>query len=270
MVIEQVVPVAAPVTLQTSGGALSFACCGVRIDSMRVRDAARHLARRHTGGRSVHLCNAYTLALARKDPQYAQMLNRADLNLPDGAPLVWLSRRLGFSISDSERPRGTDVFLSTVVAGQDLGLRHYLYGSTPQVVEALATRLLSEAPAARIVGVEAPPFRALSEHEEHELVARVRSSEADIVWVGLGTPKQDEFVDEFRDRLGVTLVAVGAAFDFLAGTKREAPMWTQTHGLEWAYRLVSEPRRLWRRYLVGNASFLTGVARDGVSVVPAD
>jgi N-acetylglucosaminyldiphosphoundecaprenol N-acetyl-beta-D-mannosaminyltransferase len=254
---------------QMSGATLSFACCGVRIDSMRVHDAAERLAQRHSGGRSVHLCNAYTLSLARRDPQYAQMLNRADLNLPDGAPLVWVSRRLGFSIRDSERPRGTDVFLSTVIAGQELGLRHYLYGSTPEVIEALASRLMTEAPTVRIVGIEAPPFRALSEQEEHELVARVRSSEADIVWVGLGTPKQDQFVDEFRDRLGVTLVAVGAAFDFLAGTKREAPMWTQTHGLEWAYRLVSEPQRLWKRYLVGNASFLAGLARDGVSVAPA-
>jgi N-acetylglucosaminyldiphosphoundecaprenol N-acetyl-beta-D-mannosaminyltransferase len=196
------------------------------------------------------------------------MLNRADLNLPDGAPLVWLSRRLGFPIQDSERPRGTDVFVSTVILGQEIGLRHFLYGSTPDVIEALAARLVREAPDAQIVGLESPPFRPLSEHEERGLVQRVRSSGADIVWVGLGTPKQDHFVDEFRDRLGVTLVAVGAAFDFLAGRKREAPMWAQTHGLEWAYRLVTEPRRLWRRYLVGNAAFMAGVARDGIAVEP--
>ncbi len=123
-------------------------------------------------------------------------------------------------------------------------------------------------PSARIVGVDSPPFRPLTPDEEDALVDRVRSSGADIVWVGLGTPKQDQFVDEFRDRLGVTLVAVGAAFDFLAGTKREAPMWARTHGLEWAFRLLSEPGRLWKRYLLGNVSFLVGVARDVALVSP--
>jgi N-acetylglucosaminyldiphosphoundecaprenol N-acetyl-beta-D-mannosaminyltransferase len=128
-------------------------------------------------------------------------------------------------------------------------------------VEALVERLKLLAPGVEIVGVESPPFRPLTKAEEAELVQRVSKVRADIVWVGLGTPRQDLFIDRFRDRLGVTLIAVGAAFDFLAGTKRRAPTWMQDRGLEWAFRLATEPGRLWRRYLVGNAGFILGIAR---------
>jgi N-acetylglucosaminyldiphosphoundecaprenol N-acetyl-beta-D-mannosaminyltransferase len=112
------------------------------------------------------------------------------------------------------------------------------------------------APGVEIIGAESPPFRLLTEREEAEMTDRIRRLRPDIVWVGLGTPRQDLFIDQFRDRLGATLVAVGAAFDFLAGAKRQAPSWMQNSGLEWAFRLATEPRRLWRRYLVGNTRFL--------------
>ena len=130
------------------------------------------------------------------------------------------------------------------------------------MVSALAGRLAELAPGIEIVGIESPPFRPLSEREEAELVERVHRARPDIVWVGLGTPRQDLFVDRFRDRLGAILVAVGAAFDFLAGAKRQAPAWMQDRGLEWAFRLAMEPRRLWRRYLVGNTRFVCGVLKD--------
>jgi N-acetylglucosaminyldiphosphoundecaprenol N-acetyl-beta-D-mannosaminyltransferase len=155
--------------------------------------------------------------------------------------------------------------VATARAGRAWGLRHYLYGSTADVVGALARRLAELAPGVEIVGAESPPFRPLSEGEEERLVEQIRSARPDIVWVGLGTPRQDKFVDRFRDHLGTTLVAVGAAFDFIAGAKRQAPGWMQDLGLEWVFRLATEPRRLWRRYLVGNILFLAGVAR-GVEV----
>jgi N-acetylglucosaminyldiphosphoundecaprenol N-acetyl-beta-D-mannosaminyltransferase len=233
---------------------------------MTLDDAVGELiAGARTGvGRSVHLCNAYTLSLATRDQDYAELLNRGDLNLTDGTPLVWLGRRLGFQIDPATRPRGCDVFTETVVAGQPYGLRHYLYGATPDVVARLGARLRRIAPVAEIVGEEAPPFRPLTPAEEDDLVDRVRDAGADVVWVGIGTPKQDVFVDAFRHRMGATLVAVGAAFDFLAGTKKEAPAWMKASGMEWAYRFGSEPRRLWKRYLVGNAVFVSNVMRNGV------
>jgi N-acetylglucosaminyldiphosphoundecaprenol N-acetyl-beta-D-mannosaminyltransferase len=248
------------------GGA--FRCCGVRVDTLTLEaavDCLRAFAE-GGGGRSVHLCNAYTLALAQRDPEFAAALERGDLNLIDGTPLAWVARSAGFGHINGP-VRGTDLFLATAAAGRAWGLRHYLYGSTPEVVSALAERLAIHAPGIEIVGVESPPFRPLSDREEAELVDRVRSTRTDMVWVGLGTPRQDLFVDRFRDRLGASLVAVGAAFDFLAGAKRQAPGWVQGSGVEWAFRLATEPRRLWRRYLIGNLLFLTGVVR-GVTICP--
>jgi N-acetylglucosaminyldiphosphoundecaprenol N-acetyl-beta-D-mannosaminyltransferase len=244
----------------------SFRCCGVRVDALTTDDTLellREFAERG-GGRAVHLCNAYTLSLARRDPAFAGVVNRGDLNLPDGAPLVWIGRRVGFDHL-RQRVYGPDLMLAAARASRAWGLRHYLYGSTPEVVGTLTRRLAELAPGIQVVGAESPPFRVLTGAEESELVARVRASGAQLVWVGLGTPRQDLFVDRFRDRLGATLVAIGAAFDFIAGSKRQAPPWMREHGLEWAFRLACEPRRLWRRYLIGNAVFLAGVTR-GVEV----
>ncbi|MGI8685495.1 MAG: WecB/TagA/CpsF family glycosyltransferase [Acidimicrobiales bacterium] len=217
-------------------------------------------------GRAVHLCNAYTLALARKDPAFAGAVNRGDLNLPDGTPLVWVGRRLGLPME--HRVYGPDLMLAVCEAGRAGGVRHYLYGSSPDTVACLGHQLEQRFPGVLICGVESPPFRALTPAEERDLIERVRGSAAQVVWVGLGTPRQDEFVDRFRDRLGATLVAVGAAFDFNAGVKRQAPRLLRDHGLEWAFRLATEPSRLWRRYLIGNASFVMGALRGGATVVP--
>jgi N-acetylglucosaminyldiphosphoundecaprenol N-acetyl-beta-D-mannosaminyltransferase len=240
----------------------AFRCCGVRVDAVTMDDALDRLrAFTEVGsGHAVHLCNAWTLALARRDPSLAEALNRGDLNLADGAPVAWVGRRVGFAHL-RQRVCGPDLLLATARAGLPWGLRHYLYGATPDVARALAIRLNNLNPGIQIVGVESPPFRPLTRTEETDLVERVGQARADLVWVGLGTPLQDLFIDRFRDRLAATLIAVGAAFDFLAGTKRRAPSWMQDHSLEWAFRLATEPRRLWRRYLIGNAVFLSGVAR---------
>jgi N-acetylglucosaminyldiphosphoundecaprenol N-acetyl-beta-D-mannosaminyltransferase len=245
----------------------AFRCCGVRIDAVTFDDAIDWLRAftQEGGGRAVHLCNAYTLSLAQRSSSFAATVDRGDLNLPDGTPLTWVGRSLGFAHM-RRRVYGPDLMLAAARAGRAWGLRHYLYGSTPEVVACLTRRLSMVAPGIEIVGVESPPFRPLSEPEEADLVERVRRARPGVVWVGLGTPLQDQFVDRFRDQLGATLVAIGAAFDFIAGTKRQAPAWMQDHGLEWAFRLAQEPRRLWRRYLLGNAIFLSGLARGLATV----
>jgi N-acetylglucosaminyldiphosphoundecaprenol N-acetyl-beta-D-mannosaminyltransferase len=242
--------------------ATAFRCCGVRVDAVTIGEAVETIAAfcAQGRGRAVHLCNAWTLALARRQPSLGEALNRGDLNLPDGTPLTWIGRSIGF-VKMRRRVYGPDLMLETIRSGRSSGLRHYLYGSTPEVTAGLSRRLAELAPDSKLVGAEAPPFRALSEAEEAELVERIHSARPHIVWVGLGTPNQDLFVDRFRDRMGAVLIAVGAAFDFISGSKPQAPHWMQAHGLEWAFRFATEPRRLWRRYLLGNASFVAGVLR---------
>jgi N-acetylglucosaminyldiphosphoundecaprenol N-acetyl-beta-D-mannosaminyltransferase len=249
--------------LETQG---AFRCCGVWIDALGLTDAIHILCSftEEGGGRTVHLCNAWTLALAHRNPNFAEAINRGDLNLPDGTPLTWVGRWVGFS-DMRKRVYGPDLMIATARMGRALGLRHYLYGSTPGVIHDLTRRLDELAPGIEVVGAESPPFRVLTSNEEAEFVERVYQARPHIIWIGLGTPLQDLFIDRFRDRLGITLVAIGAAFDFIAGAKRQAPVWIQDHGLEWAFRLATEPRRLWRRYLMGNTVFLAGVAR-GVEV----
>jgi N-acetylglucosaminyldiphosphoundecaprenol N-acetyl-beta-D-mannosaminyltransferase len=245
----------------------AFRCCDIRVDAIGL-DLAVDRVRTFTAagaGRAVHLCNAYTMSVAVGDSSFTAVLNRGDLNLPDGTPLVWLGRRAGFP-DMRRRVYGPDLMLAVLQAGRSWGLRHYLYGSTPVVLQGLQARLNELAPGIQLVGAESPPFRSLSEREEAELVDRVRLVRPDVIWVGLGTPRQDVFVDRFRDRLGATLIAVGAAFDFHAGAKRQAPRWMQDRGLEWAFRLATEPRRLWRRYLVGNARFLGATWRQFLGI----
>lgn len=243
----------------------SFRCCGVVIDAVSFDRAVTDVlsARSSTSGRSVHLCNAFTLSLAQRDGDFAALLNRGDLNFADGRPLFWAARRAGFGAMD-DRVYGPDLMEAVIDRGRSIGLRHYLYGSTQEVLDRLEAALLHSYPGALIVGTEAPPFRPLREHEKDDLVNQVRALRPDVVWVGLGTPRQDHFVDEFRDRLPSTLVAIGAAFDFLSGSKPTAPRWMQRSGLEWLYRLAREPRRLWRRYLIGNLVFIYGLVRGGV------
>jgi N-acetylglucosaminyldiphosphoundecaprenol N-acetyl-beta-D-mannosaminyltransferase len=162
----------------------------------------------------------------------------------------------------TERVYGPDLMLATLDRGRARGLRHYLYGATAQTLEALVQRVHERFPGVVIVGEEAPPFRELNDIEIAQMRERIVTAAPDVVWVGLGTPRQDEFVGKHADSLAATVVGVGAAFDFLAGAKRQAPLWMQRHGLEWAFRLATEPRRLWKRYVIGLPVFAAGALRD--------
>ena len=237
----------------------AFLCCSVRIDAITIEDAIDQLLSGKAYG-AVHLCNAYTLSLASSDPSLARELNRGSLNLADGKPVVWIARRLGFKHL-TRRVYGPELMERTLDAGQSMGTNHYLYGSSPDVIDALTAQIQRRWPDARIVGAESPSFAPLSDADLDAASARFDSSGAQIVWVGLGTPKHDLVVAEFADRSNLTFVAVGAAFDFIGGEKRQAPRWMREHGFEWLFRLASEPRRLWRRYLVGNTVFLWRVIR---------
>ena len=240
----------------------AYACCGVRIDGYGP-DAAVHalLDSQYGVARGVHLCNSYTLALAFRDESYRHVLNAGDLNLADGHYVAMVGRWRG-QADLTERVYGPTLMLSTMDRGREFGLRHYLYGTTDETLARLTAKLAELYPGLDIVGVEAPPFRRLNADEEDELVDRIEAAKPDILWVGVGTPRQDDFVAEYTARLGCTLVPVGAAFDFNSGTKRSAPRWVQRMGIEWLFRLAMEPRRLWRRYLIGIPVFMFGVVTD--------
>ncbi len=231
-----------------------FRCCGTPIHALDADTAAVQLLCRAGSPTAVHLCNAYTLSLAQSSRELAEVLERGDLNLPDGMPLVVLARRLHLELAG--RAYGPDVMGAVMDRGRAHGLRHYLCGSTPEVLDALKISVRRRWPGLEIVGTWSPPFRQPTMDEEMEMVDDIRAAAPHFVWVGLGTPNQDLFVDRHRDTMATTLVAVGAAFDYLAGTKRQAPRFLQRAGLEWAFRLAIEPRRLARRYIVGNSKFI--------------
>ena len=196
---------------------------------------------------------------AQDDPAFRRILNAAFLNTTDGMPLVWLGRHhIGGAV---DRVYGPDLMLEIFRATQATTFRHFFYGGAPGVAEELKAKLEARFPGVTICGTYGPPFRPLTDAEQAELAALVREKKPDIIWVGLSTPKQERFMAEYLPRLDTTLMfGVGAAFDFHSGRVRQAPRWIQRSGLEWFYRLCSEPRRLARRYLVNNPLFLWRIA----------
>jgi len=192
---------------------------------------------------------------SRRDDHVRAIHNAAGLVVPDGMPLVWLSRLGGHK--HVERVYGPDLMLAVCERSQETGYGHFLYGGATGVPELLAENLKRRFPRLRIVGTHSPPFRPLTPSEDAAVVRMIDESGAEIVWVGLSTPKQERWMAAHTVRLSApVLVGVGAAFDFLAGLKKQAPRWMQRAGLEWFFRLVTEPRRLWRRYLVNNPLFV--------------
>ena len=211
-------------------------------------------------GRSIHFCNAYTVALAGRDPDYGSVLNRADLVCADGTPVVWAQRWLhDNSAAEYARVYGPDLMEAIFDMCEETkspAARHYLLGATPATLEALRRRIEEHWPSTQIVGWDSPAFREPTAEELEARDDRIASSVATVVWVGLGTPKQDFEVARIAARLPVVALGVGAAFDFLAGTKRQAPRWMQRSGTEWLYRLATEPRRLAHRYFWGNSRYV--------------
>jgi len=214
-------------------------------------------------GIAVHCANAYNVALAESDQSYRKLLNEGDVVFCDGMPVVWAGRRLHPDVhSYWQRVYGPDLMEKVLERSDSSGPRHYLLGGTPDALKTLVAVIESRWPNAVIVGCESPPFDQWSSRELMDRDERIRQSQAGIVWVGLGTPKQDYEVARIAAGLPVVAIAVGAAFDFLAGTKAQAPRWMQRSGLEWSFRLSREPRRLMRRYFWGNPIFVWSVLKQ--------
>jgi N-acetylglucosaminyldiphosphoundecaprenol N-acetyl-beta-D-mannosaminyltransferase len=198
---------------------------------------------------------------SQRDRHLLAIHEHAAMVTPDGMPMVWLGRRAGFDHVD--RVYGPDLMLEICGVSADRGYRHFFYGGAEGVADLLAERLEARFAGLEVVGRHCPPFRALSDDEREADAAEIRASGAHIVWVGLSTPKQERWMAEMAPLLpGLVLIGVGAAFDFHAGLKPQAPRWLQRSGMEWAFRLATEPRRLWRRYLFNNTRFVTLLARE--------
>lgn len=234
----------------------TFNVLGVRVSALTLDQATHALvaARDRPSGGYVCLATAHGLVEARRDPAVRAAFNRARFVTPDGMPLVWLGR--GHGHRAITRVYGPDLLLATCAAGRATGLRHFFLGGGPGVAEALAARLTARFPGLQVAGTFTPPFRALTPEESDGWQASVRAREPDLIWVGLGSPKQELFMAEAAPQFaGALLIGVGAAFDFLSGRVLQAPRWMQRSGLEWLFRLGTEPRRLGRRYLVNNPRF---------------
>lgn len=242
------------------GTASSYDVCGVPITATSWRVAVEAIIAAAAAHRrfEVHLCNAYTLSLVGRDQTLRTALLGADLNLPDGSPVAWLGRKYG----TSGAIRGPSLVTDVARAGVPLDVGHYLYGGAPGVAEDVARELRTRVPGLRIAGTESPPYHSLDDSELDDLASRIEGSDAGIVWIGIGTPRQDYLVPRLASRLDIALVPVGAAFDFIAGRVSEAPAVLHGTGLEWVHRLSRDPRRLWRRYLLGNPRFVWNVCRS--------
>jgi N-acetylglucosaminyldiphosphoundecaprenol N-acetyl-beta-D-mannosaminyltransferase len=204
---------------------------------------------------------------SRADPELRAIHNQSGLTTPDGMPMVWAGRRAGASIS---RVYGPDLMHAVFAAAQRAGWSSYLVGGAPGVADQLMARMDQQYPGLRWAGAQSPPYRALREPETQALLRDINHAQPDLIWVGLGTPKQERWMAAHRHELDApVLVGVGAAFDILAGTLRQAPRWMQRSGLEWAYRLAVEPRRLWRRYLVNIPRFALAILRHPPRPWPA-
>jgi len=221
----------------------------------RIEDWIRHGTQNYVCVTGVH-----GVMESQRDDELRRIHNASGMTTPDGMPMVWAGHWAGASWM--KRVYGPDLMLAICKRAAEKGWRSFFYGGREGVPERLAERLAERFPGLEVVGTYSPPFRALTQEEDEALVQRINSSQADLVWVGLSTPKQERWMAAHVGRLNApVLLGVGAAFDIHAGTLAQAPVWMQRHGLEWLYRLVREPRRLWRRYLSNNPRFLLGILR---------
>jgi N-acetylglucosaminyldiphosphoundecaprenol N-acetyl-beta-D-mannosaminyltransferase len=212
--------------------------------------------------RAVCICNVHSIITARQNPAHAHALKSADMVTADGAPVAWMLRRKGHG--DQERISGPDLMWTFCRMAPEAGIETFLYGGTLATLRILERRLRKEFPGIKIVGAFAPPFGALSAEEDAAIVDMINQSGAQIVWVGLGCPKQEAWMHAHRGRVNAVMVGVGAAFDFHAGIVKRAPLWMRQHGLEWLHRLLQDPRRLATRYIVGNSIFMMAVLLDSL------
>ncbi|HVL75188.1 MAG TPA: WecB/TagA/CpsF family glycosyltransferase [Noviherbaspirillum sp.] len=212
--------------------------------------------------RYVCICNVHSVVTTTRDVEFKIAVNNADMATPDGAPIAWALRHLGHT--GQQRINGPDLMWKYLAEAERRDQSVFFYGSTEATLERLRLTLARKFPLLRIAGCYSPPFRSLSREEDEQIVRMINDSGANVVFVGLGCPKQEKWMADHRGRVQAVMIGVGAAFDYHAGVLKRAPVWWQNHGLEWLFRLGAEPRRLFRRYMVTNTLFVFGFLRQVV------
>ncbi len=254
----QLTPVPTPRTVDVIGVPLALTDYERTLDW--IDGASAHRERGY-----ICVCNVHTVMASSEDPELRAALRRSSMNVPDGQPLVWAINALGYQLGN--RVYGPELMGRACARAAVSGQPFYLYGGRNQgALVQLALNLRQRHPGIRIVGGYSPPHRPLSEEEQDAIATEINQSGAEVVWVGIGVPKQEKWMAQMRPRLHApVLIGVGAAFDFHAGLVPQAPNWLQEAGLEWAYRLAHEPRRLWRRYMRYNPRFVVAFSRQLVA-----
>lgn len=229
---------------------------GMRVDATSYEDASRRVVRWAWEGRSAYVCVAtvHMNMEAFASGEFSRVVNGAELVTPDGRPLVWALRSLG--VRDASQVRGTDLTTSVAERAAAEGVPIGLYGGTPELLAKFTQVLEARHPGARVVCKIAPPFRPLTPEEDESVTREISSSGARILLVGIGCPRQENWMAAHKERIPAVMIGVGAAFDFHTGRIRQAPRWMQRTGLEWAFRLLMDPRRLWKRYARHNPRFV--------------
>jgi N-acetylglucosaminyldiphosphoundecaprenol N-acetyl-beta-D-mannosaminyltransferase len=244
--------------LDTSPQSEFFPLLGIRVDAVQIDDVVRQMEawiQNRESGHFIAVTGMHGVTEAQHDPEFAEILNGASLVVPDGYPLVVLARWRGFPLK--RRVYGPELLETFCAATTRKSYRHFFYGGAPNVATDLAQGFAQRYPDLQIAGTYCPPFRSLSAEEDRKIMELIEQSNPDVLWVGLSTPKQERWMSEHRNKLRVpVMVGVGAAFDFHTGRVAQAPKWMREHGFEWLFRLATEPRRLWRRYLIFGSEFI--------------
>jgi len=243
---------------EMGGESSSYRVLGVRVDAVQIPEVCVRIeewVEHRDSCRYVAVTGMHGIMEARHDRAFKSILNSADLLVPDGMPLVWLGRLRGRPLA--RRVYGPDLMIEVCRQTASKSCSHFLVGGAPGVADRLATALKHRFPGLAISGTCSPPFEPLTEAQEGDLVATINRAAPDIVWVGFSTPKQEQWMYRNRGRLKAAVVlGVGAAFDIHSGTRSQAPRWMRENGWEWLFRLLQEPKRLWRRYLIYGPQFL--------------
>lgn len=236
----------------------SFFICGVKINVLEISEVIKAMMSwiaEGSIGNYIIIANANDVVLGKNSSLVRDAINQSSLSVPDGISLVLFGRLLGHSLE--KRVYGPDLTVEFLKVSEEKGYSHFFYGTTKITLKLLTDNLKIKFPSLKIAGSYAPPFRPLSKEEDEAIVDMINEVKPDVVWVGLGCPKQQIWMYEHKDRLKVpVMVGIGAAFDFLAGVKPQAPHWLRDRGFEWLFRLVTEPKRLWHRYLVNYPLFI--------------
>lgn len=211
-------------------------------------------------GKYICVSNVHTTVMSYEDERYRQIQNSAAMALPDGAPLSSYSRKKGFK--EARRVTGPDLMLEIFRISREKGYRHFFYGATQETLDTIRAVLERDYPDLTVAGMYSPPFRPLTKAEDEEIVRIINDASPDFIWIGLGAPKQEEWMYEHKDKVTGVMIGVGAGFDYLAGFIKRAPMWMQNMSLEWLYRLLQDPKRLWKRYFTTNVKFIRFTHRE--------